>query len=432
MQTRIILLAAALSLNLFLGGCYGYHEVDESAYILALGLDRGRENLLSISAQVAIPRNIAGGEGGGGGGEGETFMVVTMEAPTLLSALEMINSVVDRRADLSHTKAIIFSRDLAEEDISRYFAPLARFRQFRRHTYIMVANASPRELLERNDPLLENNPAKFYELLMGGNRYTEFIPLTQFHHFYLEAISPLEEPFAVLVGLQRDEPGPASREHRTKGSHVAGQIPRQGGNELEVMGAAVFRGGRMVGTINGDETGYLKILHSQFRHTITSLEDPRHPGRFVIFEITPQRPPDITVDINGEQTAISANIHLEADIMSIQSGENYENPELMPIIREALAQNIQGEMEELIRRCQREFRSDIFGFGNYARGEVTTWDQLLALDWPRRFPEAQVNVAVEVQIRRVGLQRKTYQEYPIVSWQALSGRAAGDLACCRH
>ena len=89
-------------------------------------------------------------------------------------------------------------------------------------------------------------------------------------------------------------------------------------------------------------------------------------------------------------------------------------------------------MEELIRRCQREFRSDIFGFGNYARGEVTTWDQLLALDWPRRFPEAQVNVAVEVQIRRVGLQRKTYQEYPIVSWQALSGRAAGDLACCRH
>ena len=69
MSPRIILLAAALALNLFLGGCYGYHEVDESAYILALGLDRGRENIVSVTAQVAVPRNIAGGAEGGGGGE---------------------------------------------------------------------------------------------------------------------------------------------------------------------------------------------------------------------------------------------------------------------------------------------------------------------------------------------------------------------------
>lgn len=411
MRPKIILLAAALALNLFLGGCYGYHEVDESAYILALGLDRGRENLLSVSAQVAIPRNIAGGgDVGGGGGAEESFFVVTMEAPTLLSALEMINAFVDRRADLSHTKAIIFSRDLAEEDISRYFAPLAKFRQFRRHTFIMVSTVPPRELLEINTPLLENNPAKFFELLMGGNRYTEFIPFTQFHHFYLEALSPLESPFAALVGLQREEPGPVDRTFKTKGSYTPGQIPRQGGNEMEIMGAAVFRGGRMVGTINGDEIGLVRMLHNDFRRTIMNLKDPLHPYRFVVLEVKPQKPPDIRVDINGEQTVITARVHLEADIISIQSGEDYEDPERIPIINEALERRLNGDLDELVQRCQREFRADVFGFGNYSRWRVYTWDELLALNWSERFPEAQVDVAVEVEVRRVGLLRKTYWE----------------------
>lgn len=415
MRSNIILLAAALALNLFLGGCYGYHEVDESAYIVALGVDRGRENILSISAQIAIPKNIAGGADGGGSGGGESDYVVTMEAPTLVSALEMINAFVDRRADLSHTKVIIFSQELAEEDISKYLAPLARFRQFRRHTYIMISNTSPKELLEQNDPLLEDNPAKFYELLMGGSRYTEFIPLSLFHHFYFEAISPLEEPFAVLVGLQREQPGPADRTYRSKADFIAGQIPRQGGNELEAMGAAVFRGGKMVGTINGDEVGFVKLLHGDLRRTITSVDDPLHPGRRVTFEVKPQRPPDINVAIDGEQTLIEVRVFLEADIMSIQSGENYEDPDRIQIIMNPLTQRIQSEMEQMITRCQREFRSDIFAFGNHARGEVSTWDELMALNWPERFPEAQVNLAVEMQIRRTGLMRKTFRRYPIVT-----------------
>lgn len=427
MRPKIMLLAAALALNLLLGGCFGYHEVDESAYILALGLDRGRENILSVSAQVAIPRNIAGGggDGGGGGGGAESFFVVTMEAPTLLSALEMINAFVDRRADLSHTKAIIFSRDLAEEDITRYFAPLARFRQFRRHTYVMVSNDSPRKLLEKNDPLLENNPAKFFELMMGGNRYTEFIPFTQFHHFYLGASSPLESPFAALVGLQREEPGPIDRTYKTKGSYTPGRIPRQGGNEMEIMGAAVFRSGRMVGTINGDEIGLVRMLHNDFRHTIMSLKDPLHPDRFVVLEIIPQKPPDIRVDINGEQTAITAQVFLEADIISIQSGEDYEDPGRITMINEALERRLNGELMRIIQRCQREFRSDIFGFGNYARWRVYTWDELLALNWHERFPEARVDVAVEVEVRRVGLLRTTYWEQQAVSF--LTSNKAGNL-----
>jgi spore germination protein KC len=145
----------------------------------------------------------------------------------------------------------------------------------------------------------------------------------------------------------------------------------------------------------------------------------------VVLEIIPQKPPDIRVDINGEQTAITAQVFLEADIISIQSGEDYEDPGRITMINEALERRLNGELMRIIQRCQREFRSDIFGFGNYARWRVYTWDELLALNWHERFPEARVDVAVEVEVRRVGLLRKTYWEHQVVSF--LTSNKAGNL-----
>ncbi|MEW6545992.1 MAG: Ger(x)C family spore germination protein, partial [Bacillota bacterium] len=42
------------------GGCWDRVEPDRMASIIALGLDRGRERPLRVTAQISIPRLLAG------------------------------------------------------------------------------------------------------------------------------------------------------------------------------------------------------------------------------------------------------------------------------------------------------------------------------------------------------------------------------------
>lgn len=412
MAKRLFKFTLALALLLLAAGCYGYHEVDDSAIVVAMGVDKGRENIVTVSAQIAVPKAIAGGGTGGGGGPaggggGNTSFMVSVEAPTLLSALESINAFVDRRADLTHTKAIVFSREVAGEGLDCYLSSLTRFRQFRRHTFVMVTEGSAKDFLKEIKPLLEDNPAKFLELLVGGERYTEFIPNTDVYRFYNAHKSLAEDPMAALAGLQRKEAWSFDSTFKPKSSYVAGQIPREGGTKPELMGAAVFRGSKMVGTINGSEVGLVKMIRGELRRTIMNLKDPLHPGEFVIFDLRPQKSPEIKAVLDNGAVFVNARVFLEGTIIAVQSGENYEDPKMMPLIEQALEDRLAGETAELIRKAQAEFKADIFGFGNQVRKQFLTWPEWEQFNWPERFPEAGVEVSYRFKIRRTGLLHET-------------------------
>ncbi|MEW5762862.1 MAG: Ger(x)C family spore germination protein [Bacillota bacterium] len=404
-------LAPVLGLCLLVAGCWGYHEIDETAHVVALGLDRGEHNVLTVTAQIVIPKGIAGPPGGGGGGgqsgPGKTFFTTSVDAPTFYSALELLNAYVDRRARLDHVKVIVFSRDLAREGIRRWLEPLARYREFRRSTFVMVTAGRAGDLLEKSAPILEDNPAKYYELLFLGYKYTEFIPLAQYHYFYNAHKSLAQVPVAIMGGLERSRPLPEGREAKSKGSYSAGGVPRRGGGRLEIMGGAVFRGGRMVGEMDGDEMGIVNMLRGTFRRTIMSLPDPHARGEFVVVDVRPRRRPKVEVRLAGGVPVVRARVFLEGDIMAIQSGRPYEEPRHIPLIEEEAARKLEREARALVAKSQDEWQADVFGFGNAARRLVPSWPAWKRLNWPALYPDADVHIAFDFRIRRTGLLHET-------------------------
>jgi len=400
------MLMVLLGLCLLAAGCWGYREIDETAHVVALGVDKGKHNVLTLTAQIVIPKGIAGPPGGGGGGEGgpkKTFFVTSVDGPTILSALELLNAFVDRRAMLDHMKVVIFSRELAEEGIGRYLDALARYREFRRSTFVMVVEGKAGEVLEKNAPILEDNPAKYYELLFLGYKYTEFIPLAQYHYFYNAEKSLAQAPVAVLGALGGSRPFPEGRTPKTKGSYRAGGIPRKGGSKLELMGGAVFRGGRMVGEMDGDEMGIVGMLRGTFRRTIVSLQDPHARGAFVVVDVRPRRRPRVDVRIAGGIPVVRARVFLEGDLMSVQSTYPYERPRNILTIEREVARKFAREARLLVAKTQNEWQADVFGFGNAARRVVPTWPAWKKLNWPEIYPDADIRISFDFRIRRFGL-----------------------------
>lgn len=394
-----------LLLLLPLPGCYNYNEPDEIAWVLALGLDRGRENVLTVTAVIAIPKDIAGtggGESASGGGNQGGYFTVSLEAPTLLSSLELLNAVVDRRVNLSHTIWFVFSRELAEQGINDYFAPIARFYQFRRTTHVVTCEGRADEFLAQGRPVMENNVGKYYQLLHLGWKYTEFIPRDTFHTFYYEAHSIGTAPVTLLAALEKEERIFPDNSPKPKGEYLAGRLPRRGGGKIEVMGAAVYKKGVMVGTLNADELGIRKMFNNTFKRTIMDVPDPRHPGKFIIVEVNPRLGPEIKISIDEKGfPVIRVHLKLEGEVISIQSGANYEDLKNIDILQAAVEKKIMGDVSEVINKSK-ELEADFFGFGLRARKLFTTWSQWEAYRWDEKYPRAEIEVSVDYRVRRTG------------------------------
>ena len=66
--TRIIVIASLVMVSVVAaGGCWGRTEVDDLALVLAIGLDKGEDNTVYVTLQMAVPRAVASGGAQGGG-----------------------------------------------------------------------------------------------------------------------------------------------------------------------------------------------------------------------------------------------------------------------------------------------------------------------------------------------------------------------------
>ncbi len=412
---RWAVIPLALLVLLPAAGCWDYREPDEVAWVTAIGLDKGRENLLRVSLQIAVPKDIAGGGGGGNGGGGDGgpgFFVAAMDVPSIDSALEIMNAFVDRQGDLSHTKVLVISRELAEEDVTRYLMTLNRFWQFRPTTTVLISQDSAEETLRKTKPVLENDPGKYWELITAGWEYTEFIPRDTFRIVDASIRTPGRAAFIPLVGLQREEPGTPDPTFKSKGEQIAGSLAREGGVELDFFGMATLVNGRMVGTLNGDETGIVKFVRGNNKRTTKHVVDPHQPDRLIIVRITPREDPDIEIDIPGDgPPRIRATIPVEGNIVSIQGETPWDVPERIPQLEELVMRSLNEDARTTVRRTQ-EMGADVFGFGWQAKRQFLTWQEWEDYRWGDKFPHAEIEISFDFQIRQAGLVHEARPLYP--------------------
>ena len=180
--SRVICLLLVISL-LMLTSCYDQREIDDMAYPIAMGLDVGHANVLRMTLQLAAPLSIGGGGagesgGGGGGGGGKPVSVITLDTPSIYSGLNMVNNIISKEINMSHAKVIVISKELAEKGVNKYIQAMMRGREFRPDMFVVVTNDPPDVYLKEVSSVLESNPAKYYELLLGKD-YSSYYPETR-------------------------------------------------------------------------------------------------------------------------------------------------------------------------------------------------------------------------------------------------------------
>lgn len=394
---RLLLLLLTLP---WLAGCWNRTEVEENAYVLAIGIDRGESMPYNITAAIARPAAIAGKDGGG---DQPPLVITSIQAPSLTGAISMINSYTGRIINLTHLTALFVSEEMAREEGVPLIDELLRYRETRRTIFLVVTRDDASTFLEEMKPAIERNPIRYLEQITYHYQRNAMMPADgQINSFAMKLDVNYAQPlsyYAAIVDAE-EQLDTETVSDQAEAGFRAGELPRKGGTNIEMIGAAVFRRQQMVGVLTGDEIRHVLMLQDRFRQALVSFKDPRDPNSFVSVRLSRGRPRQFTPDTSNG--SLRGHISLEAELLGVQSGIDYSEPELQRVLEQSMSEQIEAEIRQLIERTQ-ELKTDVAGFGRHVVTQFPTVDAWEAYDWPSRFPNTRIDIGVTVKLRRFGL-----------------------------
>lgn len=404
---KIIKIAFICLLPMILSSCWDRAELEEQAYVIAIGIDVGKIHDYIITYEIANPK--IGAREIGQIPEQSRTEIVSYDVPELLSLRDLANASVARRISLAHTKVIVISEELARTDkFLKIIMPIIRDRDIRRNIAVLISKEDASEFIRHNDPKLELRTHKFYELMINRWKETGLVPYSTLNRFYKRTKSG-DGLFLAGYATAKETTIETTGVHGLEDRYKAGQINKEGGNPTQIMGSAVFKNGKMIGSITGEETRFSVTLRpiSKVQVMMSTFVDPLSDNDLIIAKVKKARNNKVKFDLSGERPKIDIKVFMEVEIVSIQSFIDYvENFENQAILEKALKKYFERGAKSLVEKTQRDFKGDPFMWFNYARQRFLTVQEYKAYNWMEKYPKADVNVEFDVTLIDFGKENR--------------------------
>ena len=278
-------LLLCLVLMVSLCGCYDSREVEESAYVIALGIDKGETARFRYTFQFSNPLSTGANSGSAEKPESEgeskedgkkeentSVNNITLDADDYYMALNTLNSFIGKIPSLAHIKLIAFSPELAKEGLLEHTRLLINEREVRPNTWLCIAGGSPDELLKGIKPSLEESTARYYELLLQ-EKTAPYAPVVELREFVNRASDNSTDAVLPIIG------------------------------QSELIGICLFSGDQMMVSLGGEEALLYKLLTGKADNVYLSLGG-------TTYRVSNLGQPKISVNLAGDVPQIGINLKL--------------------------------------------------------------------------------------------------------------------------
>ncbi|GGI97058.1 hypothetical protein GCM10010885_03300 [Alicyclobacillus cellulosilyticus] len=413
MRCRFAAWAAAACLAALCTGCFDRKELEQQAFVTSLGIDEAPQGQVDCTLRIALPQSNNGGTGGGGGGGagGKEPLAgsgpVTYRARSVIEALNLANTSIERTLSLSHLTDVRFGASLAQRGIARHLRPLLRFREFRRTIYVFISRTTAREEMQAETPVVEKTPTRVADDIDLLSKYNGLmVEMARLHDFTNALDAGHEGALLPLFAVNREvaaDPAGKQGVQADRTSYVAGHVARAGGNPVEWAGAAVFRGDKMVGYLDGRETTLLRLLRGTIKHAKFELADPLAHRGLLSLSLNREHRPRYHVRL-GQPLVMVIDVPLEADLLNMDAGYNLQGPRQLARLDASLSREVSQEMRRVVEKLFRQYGVDPIPVARAARSQFATHAAFAAYPWEARLRDAQVTVRADVHVRRFGVQ----------------------------
>ena len=374
---------------LLLTGCWDRTELKQLGIVLGVAVDKDPDSgEFIVSTQMLRPGAISTQMPNT---EKPVEKVVT-SGKTIFEAIRKSNLEFDRKGFYAHTKVIVIGEDLAKDGLLPVLDFFQRGKEIRGYVFVCIAkNAQASEILGIESGGIQPIPAIRLRDMIEDTRFQLKGVKINLLNFYKESIGSGIEP---VVGVLKVEKDKFSKKH------------------VKMSGGAVFNKDKLVGYLNEHQTIGYRWCKSEVESGAVSIPSPLNENRYESVEV---KKADTTIKPKVKGKEISFTIHVEGEgIITEQEvmtslEDSTKKLEHMKKTEEKMNKQIEKYIKLAIEKSQKEFHSDIFGFGRALnKEEPKVWNEVKK-DWNDRFAEAPYTVNVHFKINSTGLMRGPFQ-----------------------
>jgi spore germination protein KC len=330
---RVLLSFVLICAMILPSGCWNYRETNEIAIVTGVSIDKNPENgnyLLTI--EIVNPSISKGGS--------EQTDIVQMEGMTIFDAIRNVIMKLGRKLYWSHAKVVIISEDIAREGAIPALDFINRNTESRIDVWLLVSkDKTAGNILMGKDKFHETLGFHIDETMRNNKNISKFMPVELWlylHDLYQDGISPVA-PTTQLVA-KGDEKVPLTE------------------------GMAVFKGDRMVGTLDGDDTMSMLFVRDQVKGGQIVVKDAAGEGEDVTIEIAKSKT-EVKPVMEDGNIVMEINVDVDGDIDEITGTADLINDSGREELKAKAQKQLKKQIESAIKKVQRDYGSDIFGFG---------------------------------------------------------------------
>lgn len=392
-----ILLAVTAPL---LSGCWDQVEIEDRALVLGLSIDKVSAEeaqqeekvthiskdhlpaeLISVTAQIAVPGRVPLGPGSGGSSSDSKASPVWVVRVSGISLDDAMNNLQQQIADpryLVHLRIIIISEDIARGNLEELNDYLRRNPEIRRRTWLLVSEGNASDFMDVNPPL-QRVPTLYILSMMEKSVSSGKFPRDYIGTFWSAHTKWGQSAYLPYVALRNKD-------------------------NILIKGLAYFSGGKLVNKTEPIEIGGFMALQGMDPGGYSTLFHTKELG--IVMTKTNERFTRKRSTIKDGKPHLSYQVFLEGDLDE-QYGSNMpvnSSAKLHEIERD-FEDEIQGVLTRLVKQTQKD-HSDIFGMGEMIRSHHPAyWKEHVhdKSDWESLYSTLDVDIEMKLHIRRVGL-----------------------------
>ncbi|HHY74400.1 MAG TPA: Ger(x)C family spore germination protein [Bacillus bacterium] len=389
-MTKYVLLPFVLVV-IFLSGCSGKREINELALVMAVGIDKvenqkeGESNQYEVTVEVARPADARGQTGAPAGNTGDPVWSASARGKTIFEAIRHLASFSTRKVFWAHNFIIVVNEDVARDGIKDIIDFFTRNPELRMRTWIAITPDKAKDIISTMTGL-EVIPGEALDKLY---RYTDIsgaAPKTELLDVQAAYLSETTQP--IIARMRLIERGVSNKKQGQ-----AGAI-----KQVELEGAGVFKGDKLIGTLDREEAKAAVLFIEKVKSQIVVLTCPKNSEEFITGEIVHDRFNVAPSYVNGKP-AFMVDFNVFVNVVEAGCPFSIANQEDVRTLEKGMENEIKGNIEKLLKKAQHEYNSDFLELGQRFNNKFPREWKDIKKTWDSTFADATIIVNVDAKVK---------------------------------
>ncbi|MGH4123380.1 MAG: Ger(x)C family spore germination protein [Clostridium sp.] len=359
---------------IILCGCWNYVEINNLAIVAGMAIDKDLiTNKYIVTTEIITTQT-----------QGVSSIISSdlyrSEGDSIFNAVRDTIEKTGLKLFWSDAKVVIISDSLAREGVIPVIDWVNRSPYVRSDMWMLISKEnSAAEILEGKVKLNEVTSFHLEKTMRSGKTLSKFTDSKLWS--FIDGISQKGKSETIAIVKNELNNGVISP---------------------HLEGSAIFKSDKLIGYLNGNETLYMLMIKNKLKDGLIVIKNVSGSDTFVTLGIHENRT-KLTPLYNNGIVSLVIDIYPVVTIEEIGGSKNFMEEESLKIFQGEAEDKIKTQIQSLISKLQKDYESDILGFGQIFDKEKPKASEFFKKNGKDIFANIKTEVNIHLQINGSGI-----------------------------